>query len=155
MSKEIDWAQIEADYRSSDTPVLQLAKKYGVSEGTIRVRVKKYGWVRTPLPLKRALVEQKLIGITNGNTNVVATRKAIEDSADAAAEDMTRGLEVARACVARLGEMVPLCDNPRDVKVVAEANKIAVETIRRIRGLDDVQSVSAEIVIDRSYGGGV
>lgn len=139
--KAIDWNAIEAEFVATDTPVLQIAAKYGVSEGAIRAKAKKHGWVRSSLPLKRALVEQRISGITNGFANH-EVRKALESEADEAASDMRMGLGVARSILERLFVLVDETEEPKDLKIIAESNKIAVETIRRIRGLDDTSQAT-------------
>lgn len=149
-----DWIAIEGEYRAGKKSLREIADDHGISDTAVRKKAKASGWMRDPTGAKRERVKAIMAGHGSEKGSQFAAQ-TIEEEAGRDASDMTSGLEVARACIARLCEMVPLCDNPRDVKVVAEANKIAVETIRRIRGLDDVQAVSAEIVIDRSYGGGV
>jgi hypothetical protein len=46
-------------------------------------------------------------------------------------------LGVARKGLAKLSTLMGNADDGKEVKVLLEANKIAMETIRRIRGLDD------------------
>jgi hypothetical protein len=58
---------------------------------------------------------------------------------------MRSGLAVARKCIGRLKLVVEVADDPKDIKVIAEANRIAVETIRRIRGLDDATDTSVMV----------
>ena len=51
-------------------------------------------------------------------------------------EDMNRGLSVARRVLEKLFIVVDRLEDPRDLKVVVEANRAAIETIRKIRSLD-------------------
>ena len=148
MAAKADWQSIENEYISTNRPVLQIANEYGVSEGAIRARAKKHGWIRDILPVKRAKVAQRLSGITNDATKN-DIRNAIEKDVSDSVEDMNNGLDVARRVIYRLGVMVDVADDPKDVKIVAEANRIAVDTIRRIRGLDDNTS-EAEVKISWS-----
>lgn len=143
-SRNINWQAIETEYISTNRPVLQIANDYGVTEGAIRARAKKQGWVRNILPVKRAKVAQRIAGVTTGATNN-EIRNALEKDVDDSVEDMNGGLDVARRCITRLKDMVDMAGEPKDIKVIAEANRIAVETIRRIRGLDD--DAAADIVI--------
>jgi hypothetical protein len=46
-------------------------------------------------------------------------------------------LKVSRACIRNLLVIAEHSMDAKEIKVIAEANKVAVETIRRIRGLDD------------------
>jgi hypothetical protein len=50
---------------------------------------------------------------------------------------MRDGLSVARASIRKLLILVEGCEDPKEIKTVVEANKVAIETIRRIRGLDE------------------
>lgn len=134
--KSTDWLGIETEYRGTKTPVLQIAKTYGVTEGAIRARAKKEGWVRDNGKLKRALVDSKLAGITKNSTNY-EVRNLIEQGAEQDAADMRDGLAVARSSIKKLLVLIDGCEDPKEIKVVVEANKIAIETIRRIRGLDE------------------
>jgi hypothetical protein len=42
----IDWAAVEADYRPNKLSLREIGKKHGCTEGAIRKRAKKEGWVR-------------------------------------------------------------------------------------------------------------
>lgn len=42
-----DWAAVEADFRAGKLSNVQIANKFGVTEGAIRKRAKAGGWVRT------------------------------------------------------------------------------------------------------------
>lgn len=51
MAKSINWEAIEADYRSGGLALRAIGDKYGVTEGAIRSRAKKSGWVRGANPV--------------------------------------------------------------------------------------------------------
>lgn len=148
--KPINWHAIEVEYITSNRPVLQIANDHGVTEGAIRARAKKHGWVRDILPAKRAKVAQRIAGITSGATSD-DVRNALEKDVDDSVADMRAGLVLARCCIERLSGMVDAASDAKEIKVIAEANRIAVETIRSIRGLDDKADVAA-VVIERTYG---
>jgi predicted nucleic acid-binding protein len=135
MRKDIDWVAVEAEYRATKNSVNQIAKNNNLTEGTIRLRAKKCGWVRITGDLNRKLVESKMVGITDQTTNYEA-RILIEQSAEQDALDMMDGLAVARKSIKTLTALVEVCEDAKEVKVILEANKIAIDTIRRIRGLD-------------------
>ncbi|MBA5606330.1 hypothetical protein H3H36_13315 [Duganella sp. FT3S] len=82
--------------------------------------------------------------------------KAHQLQADAAAQDihdMNTGLAVARKVLNRLIDMVDETDDPRDLKVVVEANRAAIDTIRKIRSLDaEAPAAHATVSIDVSDG---
>jgi hypothetical protein len=144
-----DWVAIEAAYRSGNGALRAIAKDHGIAEGTIRARAKKHGWVRDPEGTKRERVKALMSGAAQNVTR--ETMRNIEDEAQQDAADMRLGLAVARLILQRLIEMVESVNDPKEVRVIAESNKIAVETIRRIRGLDDATG-QPTIVIQRSFG---
>ena len=43
---DVNWEQIEADYRAGIKSLRQIAQAFGVGESTIRKYAKKYGWTR-------------------------------------------------------------------------------------------------------------
>ena len=145
-----DWIAVEGEYRAGKRSLREIAADHGISEGAIRKKAKAGGWLRDPSGAKRERVKAIMAGAGTQEGTQYATR-TLETEAAQDATDMGLGLDVARACLRSLRDMAPMCDNPKDLKVVAEANKIAVETIRRIRGLDDAPVTDA-IVIERSYG---
>lgn len=135
-----DWAALETAYRAGVKSVRAIADEHGVPEGTIRSRAKKHGWTRNPEGTKRELVRAAMAGAQAGITHAVthaAMRENIESEADQDIADMQNGLSVARGCIGKLKAMVESADGPRDIKIIVEATKGAIETIRRIRGLDD------------------
>ena len=48
-----DWAQIRHDYEHTDRPVHEICAERGISTGTLRDRVRRWGWTprRPPIPL--------------------------------------------------------------------------------------------------------
>lgn len=138
--EKADWIQIEGDYRSGKKSLRDIAGEHGISEGAIRKKAKAGCWLRDPSGMKRERVKSILAGQGTLQGTQYAMRTLEEESAKDV-EDMDTGLGVARACLLKLLVLVGGCADPRDVKCVAEANKIAVETIRRIRGLDDAVTV--------------
>ena len=46
MAKDTDWLSLEKEWSTDNYSNTELAKKYGITEGAIRDRVKRYGWVR-------------------------------------------------------------------------------------------------------------
>lgn len=139
-----DWIAIEGEFRAGKRALQAIASDHGITEGAIRARAKKLAWIRDPEGTKRERVKAMMSGITAEGTNYAS--RNLESEAQQDADDMGLGLAVARKVLRRLGEMVDLCDNPKDLKIVAEANKIAVETIRRIRGLDEAQTDTTVVI---------
>jgi len=147
MGLSVDWVSIETHYRAGVKSVNALAKESGVTEGAIRARAKKRGWLRDPEGTKREMVKAAMSGITNGIPNY-EVRNIIETEANQDVADMQDGLSVSRLCIRRLKEMAEKVRDPREVKVIAEANKVAVEVIRRIRGLDENPGGNSKSVED-------
>ncbi|KXX64190.1 hypothetical protein [Marichromatium gracile] len=141
MGKCVDWVAVEGAYRAGKDSLREIAGQHGISEGAIRKRAKKEGWLRDPGGTKRQIVRAAMAGGTREGTQYAA--RTIAEAANQDVADMSAGLAVARGCINRLSGMVEAAREPRDVKVIAEANRIAVETIRRIRDLDDGASHSA------------
>lgn len=147
MAKKTDWLSIESDYLTGEKSVNAIAGEHGISEGSIRAKAKKNGWIRSAAKTKRDLVSNAMAGITNG-TAFVNVRNLINAEVEQDVQDMQDCLSVARACVKRLYGMVELTEEARDIKIIVEANKTAMETIRRIRGLDEVQTQTGTSVAD-------
>jgi hypothetical protein len=89
--------------------------------------------------------------VTNDLTND-AVRQLQLDAASQDVADMQMGLTVARACMAKLLLMVEQVEHPKEVKLVVESNKLAVETIRKIRSLDADDAPEATMTVDIGDG---
>ena len=139
-----DWIAIEGAYRAGRESLRQMAARFGITEGAIRLKAKQRGWLRDPEGTKRAMVKDRISG-----AQPEAPKKPVKKTAENVAlmildaeatydvQDMHRGLAVARACLVKLEGMVEMAEDPKDIKTIVEANRLAIETIRRIRGLDD------------------
>lgn len=154
---QYDFDAAELDYVAGGWSVNALANKYGIPEATLRRHAKKHGWVRGNAEVKRGMVREAMAGVpldeevTNGFTND-AVRQLRLDAAEQDVADMTMGLNVARRCMAALLSMVDQVDHPKDVKLIVEANKGAVETIRKIRSLDADDAPEATVTVDIGDG---
>lgn len=133
--KNVDWIAIEGAYRAGKNSIRAIGREYGTSDTSIRKHAKKHGWVRDPAGTKREIVWAEIAGVGSqaGSQNALQT---IGDEAALDVEDMNAGLHVARLCIRRLAEMVSEADKVGDIKTAADANRVAIDTIRRIRGLD-------------------
>ena len=47
------WAQIRADYEHTERPVEDICAEHGISSGTLRDRMRRWGWTRRRLPIPR------------------------------------------------------------------------------------------------------
>ncbi len=134
--------QIESAIRdylgSSNLAVTAIADRHGVPATTLRREIRKRGIVRTSAPeQKRRRVEEHFAGgLADTGQIPRQTDRTVEEEAERDIEDMEDALSVARACIKRLLAIIEGLADPRDIKTVAEANKLAMESIRRIRGLD-------------------
>lgn len=130
------------DYAAGGWSMNALANRHGIPEATLRRYAKKHGWIKGAAEAKREMVREALAGesldeqMTNDVTNDEAVRQRRLEEATQDVQDMNLGLSVARGCMNKLLTMVDAVDSPNDVKRIVEANKAAVETIRKIRSLD-------------------
>jgi hypothetical protein len=129
-----DWIAIEGAYRSGKGSLREIGGEYGVTEGAIRARAKKHGWMRDPEGTKRERVRAIMSGVSQSVTQDAL--RTIETEAENDAADMQMGLDVARICLRRLSEIAQDCADAKEIKVIVESNRIAIDTIRRVRGLD-------------------
>jgi hypothetical protein len=118
--------------------VRAIADKHSIPEPTLRREAKKQGWVKGLAATKRAMVSDAMAGADL--THLLTHDEVRQNQLSAAQQDvadMNSGLSVARDCIAALMVMIPSAAEAREIKVIVEANKGAIETIRKIRGLDD------------------
>ncbi len=148
MSKQTDWISIEGHYRAGQRALRDIAGEFGITEGAIRARAKKLGWTQNAAQTKRRLVADRMAGATQDIAQNVM--RNIETAADQDIQDMRLGLKGARAILQSAVDSVglqgihiteagklELAIEPKDLKVLSECIKINVETIRKIRGLDE------------------
>lgn len=136
--KRLDWIAIEGAYRAGVLSLRAIGEQFGCTEGAIRKQAKRMGWFQDPEGRKREQVKSIMAGIMPGTQD--GTRYAqgvLSREAQIDADDMGDCLAVARKGLRKLFSALDGVDEPKDIKIVLEANKIAMETIRRIRGLDD------------------
>ena len=141
MARNIDWLSIEGAYRAGIMPLREIGEAYSVSEAAIRKKAKQNDWLRDPTGTKREIVKGLIAGITTGSTQQSAqeyAKRTIYAEADKDAEYMGDCLDVAVKAVHKLHGMIDSAEEPKDIKIIVDANKSAMETIRRIRGLDDL-----------------
>jgi hypothetical protein len=163
-SSVYDFAACELAYRAGGWTINALANKYKIPEATLRRFAKRHEWVAGGAELKRKIVRDALSGIPVGHasidgelTNSLAGDELVQvrqfDEAAKDLGDMRMGLDVARAGMSKLLQMVAMVEHPKDVKLIVESNKIAVETIRKIRNLDDEPPPADQnVTIDISDG---
>lgn len=149
---EYNFDAAAVDFAAGGMSMRAVAVKHGIPEATLRRHARLHGWVKGASESKRELVREALAGVPMGEDDAGVTQKFTHEQvrqkqleeAGQDVQDMETGLEVARRCMQRLLTMVDQVDNPNDVKRVVEANKAAVETIRKIRSLDDEAPAAPE-----------
>lgn len=154
MSRDIDlpdWLAIEAEYRAGKRPLRDIASDYGVAESTIRHRAKKNAWVRDVVGTVRRRINDSIAGIAH-DVAQGAMRNIMDESVQAGVSDMALGLGNARKVLQQVDRSLSVaadeCLPPRDLKTLNEANSGAIETIRRIRQLDEPGQV---VSIDKAH----
>ena len=152
-----DFSAAELEYHAGGWTINALATKYSIPEATLRRHAKKHGWVKGNADLKRTAVREAMAGysldeqVTN-NLSVEQVRQLRMDAAAQDVADMSMGLTVARKSMAALLVMCEQVEHPKEVKLIVEANKVAVETIRKIRSLDGDEAPEATLSVDISDG---
>lgn len=135
-----DWNIIEGLYKAGERSLRDIAEEHGTSESTIRSRAKKHGWVRDAVGTVRRQVNDHFAGVAQ-NIAQTAVRELMDNAAKAGIIDMEMGISNARKVLMHvnnmLGDPEQTVLEPRDLKVLNEANAGAIETIRRIRQLDE------------------
>jgi len=150
MAKAIDWLGVETEYRAGLQPLRKVAVEFGTSEGTIRRRAKKHGWVRDGSMVKREKVKAHFAGkpAPGSASQPEAVAKAIDEAAIEDIRDMGTALGNARLALDIVNKALKAVDadeqacrllvaDARNLKVLTETNRHNVEVIRRIRGLDE------------------
>jgi hypothetical protein len=143
--------EAEADYRAGILSVNGVSRKHGLPESTLRRDAKRLGWTRASAEFRRQMVRNALAG---ANLTSEMTKKQVHQIQVEAAEqderDMRTGLDVSRACLTKLLAMVGEASEVRDIKTILESNQIAVNTIRKVRSLDDAEpeQVASSVTVD-------
>lgn len=151
-SQKPDWLIIETAYRAGKRSLRDIASDQGISEGAIRKRAKKQGWVRDAASIVRESVKAHMAGAGAQDGTQTALRTTIEQATQSGIADMENGLANARLVLWRVAEMLDSITKPSDLKTLNDANAGAIETIRRIRQLDE-PDVTAQKGITVRYVG--
>jgi hypothetical protein len=152
------FAAAALDYCAGGWSINALADKHKIPEATLRRFAKKHEWV-SGNEQKRGMVREALAGLALSYDETMEKffdadelRQHQLDEATQDVTDMRLGLHVARSCMAKLLVMVQSVELPKDVKLIVESNKLAVETIRKIRSLDDDPAPEAAVNIEINDG---
>lgn len=130
-----DWNAIKSEYLAGIVSIRKIGILYGISETAIRKKARSGGWVRNPASAKAKRVAEKLATDIKNAEGVAKT--IIDDAVDQDVADMMLGLDVAREILRKVQERVRLEPDDRGLKVLSETLRLNIDTIRKIRGLDE------------------
>jgi transposase-like protein len=152
-NKPIDWARVEMDFTAGAESIRAIARRYGITEVSIRRRAKRHGWVRRYgdrlAAIRSQLSQATAQDAPRADPAEVAEKLASEIEKDCA--DLNLALMTARVILRRLHEVAETEPTPQGLRTIAEAVHRATETIFRVRRLDD-QPAAQTVIIERSYG---
>lgn len=149
---DADWKSIEAEYCAGILRVSEIARQFGVNESTIRSRAKRGNWVRLSASMRAKEVKKKVgsespkkvsqqvASTKDGNVVSITGDNAADimnSAIDQDVQDMNLGLKNARAALRKAGTMIDDVDDPRDLDTLSKVTKNSIDTIRKIRGLDE------------------
>lgn len=147
-----DWIAIEGEFRAGTRSLPDIASDHGITEGAIRKHAKVKGWLRDPAGTKRERVKALLAAPLNTPEGTKYAERTLDAEAKEDERDMRLGLQAARLGLqaAGLGLKGMRESNTLDAKIAkcwSECIAINVNTIRKIRGLDDT-TATASITIN-------
>lgn len=149
---EAQWGDIRTQWIATDRAVRDIAREFGVSDTAVNKRASKEGWGPRNAPArKRAIVASGASGLNPGlqtKPNQSPAETAILDAADQDIQAMRLASDVALAALRRCRDMLDRDGwEPRDIKALAETGRIALESYRRARNLDEPGS-SGDLTIE-------
>lgn len=114
---DVNWEQIEADYRAGIKSLRQIAQAFGVGESTIRKYAKKYGWTRDLNPKIHAkadvIVRTEVVRSSVRTVSAITEKQTIDANADLVAsvrishrKDIQRARSLGNKLFDELDEMV-------------------------------------------------
>ena len=59
--RRVDWESIEKEYRAGQLSNVEIGKRYGVAESTIRKRAKKHGWTKALARVVREGIQEEMV----------------------------------------------------------------------------------------------
>ena len=117
----VDWVAVELEYRTNKVALRKIGANHGVSEGAIRKRAKKFGWVRdlqAEIDLKaEELVRKELVRNTVRTVRSPSERDIIQCSAEINAQAQADHIRQAAQSVtmtAKLVEEIEAMGDARD-----------------------------------------
>jgi hypothetical protein len=137
-NQNVDWLAVEADFRSGAGTLRELSAKHGCSEGLIRQRAKKNGWLRDPSSLKAERV-RSVLALAESDATQDPSQNA-SDKIDAEVNRdvafSTRATAVFEQVLFKVSEIIFHQGEPRQLKILTETASMAVASYRKLRGLE-------------------
>jgi len=101
--RQIDWVEIEKEYRAGQLSNVEIGKQFGVSEGAIRKKAKKNGWEKDLSNAVRSRVREKLVRATVRTTS--AELQTDQEIINSASERGVAVITLHRTDINRVREM--------------------------------------------------
>lgn len=134
--------------------VAEIGKRYNVSPQSVYSRIKREAWPRRPKSDHAKAVNDKIESAAKQKAERVKAQTSvgakiteanreemINKAVDQDVQDMNMGLEAARSCLLKAKEMIDSIDveegQAPHLKSLCDATRVSVDTIRKIRGLDE------------------
>lgn len=146
--EDIDWLAVEADYRPNKLSLRAIGEKYGCTEGAIRKRAKKEGWVRDlSEKIKNKaddLVRREAVRASTQTENEIVEANACHSAAIQINErkDVSKARNVAMSLLAELESQVT---NKELYENLGELLRTADE-----KGMDKLNEIYHKVI---SFGG--
>ncbi len=118
----VNWATIEAEYRSGMYTISQLSKRHNVPYSSISAKISRKGWVKDD-QVRHQMVQEEVSKIM-----------AAEYTDDA--KDIALAIQNARKSLLHISRKLDVSDvDAKELKALSETNKADIETIMKVRGL--------------------
>ena len=108
-----------------------------ISNCLIRKRSKLCGWIRDVEGAKRSMVKERMAGIGATERATERASAILQAEADVDAMVLKSSSAVFSRIIERCGALLDGASEAREVKVISEANRLAVEGYMKVRGLND------------------
>lgn len=147
MAKEdIDWLAVENDYRPNILSLRAIGEKYGCTEGAVRKKAKKEGWVRDLSEKIKAtaddLVRRELVRDSAQNETDVVYKNAITSAYIQITErnDIAKLRDIAMNLVDELESQSSYSGRVDCLKKLTEISKTLIDLERKVYKIDDTSS---------------
>lgn len=154
MARRYDWEAIEAEYSAGMKSVSAIAREYGLTEGGVRKRAKRYGWQRDLSKSVRSAVQAKLVRGECPPSETRTDSDIVDDASDEITQvvighrkDIREWRGIAKKLAATLMVLDPDASNhdkyARSLNAGIDALGKAIKMERQSYGMDDEKSGDA------------